>query len=322
MLLEAGEVDEICNLIEVYTVMSGEIIKVQSISQLHQNMGIPKPKHPLISIIDASKLSVPKEHVGAKIIADFYMISMKDKSCGVDYGRNSFDFEEGVLVFSAPGQVYSLTNEVRPGDIEGWVLYFHPDLIRNTHLSELIDDYSFFNYDVFEALHLSEDEERIVSDCIANIQTEYEQRVDNHSQRVIVSNLELLLNYCLRFYERQFNTRSGQNKDMVSQFRSELKQYFKQGKTLETGLPNIQYFSDQANLSQHYFSDLIKKETGRTPKDHINEYVVEKAKDMLLGSEQSVSEIAYDLGFNYPHYFTRLFKAKTGHTPVAYRNLN
>lgn len=298
------------------------IYKVKSISQLHTLLGFAKPKHPLISLIDASKIQVTEEEVGSKVIHDFYMISLKDKSCGVEYGRNSFDFDEGVMVFSAPGQTYSPTKAIQKGDIEGWMLYFHPDLIRNTHLAEHIDDYSFFNYDVYEALHLSEEEEDTMNNCVTNIKSEYEQRIDNHSQRVIVSNLELLLNYCLRFYERQFNTRTSQNKDIVSQFEKELKTYFNKELQLEKGLPSIQFFAEKAHLSQHYFSDLLKKETGRTPKDHINDFVVEKAKNLLLGSENSISEIAYDLGFNYPHYFTRLFKSKTGYTPLEYRSLN
>lgn len=302
--------------------MKGNIHEIRSIAEMHQMMGYPKPKHPLISILDTAQLSIPEEAVGTKSFSDLYMISIKDKNCGVDYGRNAFDFDEGVMVFSAPGQVYTATRAIGKGEITGWMLYFHPDLIRNTHLGSIIDEYSFFGYDVYEALHLSEEEERIVLDCIANIRNEYEQRIDNHSQRVIVSNLELLLNYATRFYERQFNTRTNQSKDIVAQFERELKAYYNQGKALETGVPSIEQFAARANLSQHYFSDLIKKETGRTPKDHINGYIVERAKNMLLNSEQTVSEIAYDLGFNYPHYFTRLFKSKTGLTPVAYRNMN
>lgn len=298
------------------------IYKIGSISQLHSLLGLPKPKHPLISLIDASNIQVTEEELGAKVIYDFYMISLKDKNCGVEYGRNSFDFEEGVMVFSSPGQVYTPTHVIKTGDIHGWMLYFHPDLIRNTNLGANINDFSFFNYDVIEALHLSEDEETIVNATINNILSEYSQRIDNHSQRVIVSNLELLLNYCLRFYERQFNTRSNQSKDIISQFENELKNYFKSEKHITLGLPDIQYFANIAHLSQHYFSDLIKKETGRTPKDHMNDFVVEQAKNLLLGTEHSISEIAYELGFNYPHYFTRLFKSKTGHTPLEYRNLN
>lgn len=285
-------------------------------------MGLGKPKHPLISIIDTTEIEVTENEVGARIVYDFYMIAMKDKSCGVEYGRNSFDFNEGVMTFSAPGQVYKPTRGIEKGEINGWMLFVHPDLIRNTGLGSQMHDYTFFDYDVFEALHLSEEEEQTVNNSVLNIQHEYEQRIDNHSQRVIVSNLELLLNYCLRFYERQFNTRSNQSSGVVVQFEKALHQYFDQELNLEQGLPSIQHFADIAHLSQHYFSDLIKKETGRSTKDHINDFVVERAKNLLLSSDNSVSEIAYDLGFNYPHYFTRLFKSRTGHTPVEFRNLN
>lgn len=297
-------------------------MRIKSISELHRGMGLPKPKHPLISLIDASTVDVPESRVGSKLITDFYMISLKDQGCGMEYGRNTFDFDEGVLIFSGPGQVYTATRPIERGEIEGWMLYFHPDLIRGTHLMDQMDEYSFFNYDVYEALHLSEDEENTVHDCATNIREEYEQRIDNHSQRVIVSTLELLLNYSLRFYERQFNTRQRQGKDILTNFSSQLKTWFSQGKTLESGLPQIEYFSEKAHLSQHYFSDLIKKESGRSPKDHINDFVIERAKNMLIGTEDSVSQIAYDLGFNYPHYFTRLFKSKTGKTPVEFRSLN
>ncbi len=302
--------------------MSEKSIKIESISELHRLLGLPKPKHPLISWINAREIQVTEDRLGYKLSYEFYMVSMKDKSCGIEYGRNSFDFVEGIMVFSAPGQIYSLTKVIEKGDVEGWMLYFHPDLIRDSHLGERIDEYSFFNYEVFEALHLSEEEERLINSCVGNIKNEYEQRIDNHSNRVLVSNLELLLNYALRYYERQFNTRTHQSKGVVSQFEKKLKEYFKMEMHLQDGLPSVGYFSEKAHLSQHYFSDLIKKETGRTPKDHINDFVIEKAKSLLLRSENPISEIAYDLGFNYPHYFTRLFKSKTGYTPVEYRNLN
>ena len=258
--------------------MSKEIIRVRSISQLHSLLGFEKPKHPLISLIDVSQTHIPEYGIGMKIIYDIFMISLKDKSCGVEYGRNTLDFDEGVMSFSAPGQVYRPTRTYQKGDINGWMLYFHPDLIRNTHLGEHIDEFSFFNYDVYEALHLSEKEEETMNNCVANIKSEYEQRIDNHSQRVIVSNLELLLNYCLRYYERQFNTRTSQHKDIVAQFEKELKTYFKKELQLEDGLPSIQFFAEKAHLSQHYFSDLLKKETGRGPKDHINDFVWKKPK--------------------------------------------
>ncbi|MEO1653887.1 MAG: AraC family transcriptional regulator, partial [Bacteroidota bacterium] len=202
--------------------MSKEITRMKSISQLHTFLGLPKPKHPLITLVDTALLFMPEEKIGHKITQDLYMISMKDGGCGADYGRNTLDFEEGIMAFSAPGQVYTNTKEVKRGDIQGWGLYFHPDLIRNTHLSAQMSDYTFFNYEVYEALHLSEEEEQMMNSLIGQIQREYEQRVDNLSQRVIVSNLELILNYCLRYYERQFNTRSSQSKDAVTRFEKEL----------------------------------------------------------------------------------------------------
>lgn len=297
-------------------------LRISSISQLHDILGFAKPSHPLISLVDVSQLVIREEEVGTRIIYDLYVITQKDKSCGVEYGRNSFDFDEGVMAFSAPGQVYEPTQAIGAGEITGWMLFFHPDLIMPTHLGSHMDEYSFFNYDVFEALHLSDQEEKIVNEVVQNIKMEYEQRIDNHSRRVIVSNLELLLNYCLRYYERQFNTRTNQSRGITGSFEQELKRYFQDNLHVEQGLPAISYFAEKVHLSQHYFSDLIKKETGRSPKDHINDFVIEKAKGFLVSTQRSVSEIAYDLGFNYPHYFTRLFKNKTGFSPIEYRQLN
>lgn len=304
------------------TIMSEGIIKIQSISQLHEALGFDKPRHPLISVIDVSKYKTPEEAIGQKVITDLYWIAMKDKSCGFEYGRNYYDFEEGVLMFTAPGQVITAGGDSNPTNNKGWMLFFHPDLIRNSGLGQEIENYSFFNYDVYEALHLSEEEENILTDIVKKMEQEYSQRIDNHTQRVLVSSLELLLSFSLRFYERQFNTRSTNNQDIVTQFEQALKQYFKVEQHLADGLPSIQFFADKAHLSQHYFSDLLKKETGRSAKDHINDFVIEKAKNLLLSTQSSVSEIAYDLGFNYPHYFTRLFKSKTGMTPVEYRAMS
>ena len=300
--------------------MTNKNIRIKSISQFNSLSGLQSPKHPLISLVDYSKIKTEKNQVGNSYFFDIYIISLKDRSCGADYGRNTLDFDNGVILFSAPGHKYTVTREFKQGDIQGWMLLFHPDLISGTNLGELIDTYTFFDYDVFEALHLSEDEEKIIDDCACNIQREYEQAADNHSKRVIVSNLELLLNYSVRFYERQFNTRLKHNLDYVSRFEKDLKNYFNTKQHLKQGLPSIQYFSENAHLSKHYFCDLIKKETGKSPKDHINDFVIEKAKNLLIGTGKAINEIAYDLGFNYPHYFTRLFKSRTGHTPLEYRN--
>ena len=199
------------------------------------------------------------------------------------------------------------------------MLYFHPDLIRKTALGDKIESYRFFNYEVHEALHLSEQEQLTLNQIIELIKGEIKERIDNHSQQVLVSNIELLLNYSTRFYERQFNTRSATNLDIVSKVESILKNYYLAHQLIESGQPTIQYLADQCHLSASYLSDLLAKETGRSAKDHINDFIIEKAKDLLSGYEDSISGIAYRLGFNYPHYFGRLFKQKTGKTPQEYR---
>jgi AraC-like DNA-binding protein len=302
--------------------MSGEILKIKSISQLHSMLSFEKPKHPLISVIDVSKLKITSEMINIKVAANLYYIGMKSADCGVQYGRHHYDFEEGVLAFHGPNQVFYATSEKEFDKESGFMLFFHPDLIRNTPLGENIENYTFFSYDVHEALHLSDQEKHTINDVIDKIKEEYNERIDNHSQRVIVSSLELFLNYCSRFYERQFNTRTVQNKNIVTKVESILKDYYKTGQLTEYGPPSLQFIADKVNLSHNYLSDLLKKETGRSAKDHINDFLVEKAKNLLLSTEDSVSEIAYDLGFNYPHYFSRLFKNKTGITPQKYRELN
>lgn len=181
--------------------MPEEIVSIESISQFHQMMGYEKPKHPLITIIDASKLTITKEMIGQKLRTDLFYIALKDKNCGVMYGQNHFDFDDGVLIFNAPQQIITATEEINPGDTKGWILYFHPDLIRTYNLGKVIEDYSFFKYETKEALHLSDEEKNILTDCVEKMQLEYKQRIDNYSQSIIVSNLELMLNYCLRFYD-------------------------------------------------------------------------------------------------------------------------
>lgn len=302
--------------------MKQDISNIKSISQLHEIFGFDKPTHPLISIIDVSKWEIPEQFIGVKFTSELYTIGLKDKSCGLQYGRNTYDFNEGVLFFTAPDQVQSVSKAQQLNEIQGWMLFFHPDLIRNTPLGKTIDDYKFFTYEVHEALHLSDAEQKTITDCKSMIQNEISERIDNHSQTVIASSLELLLNLSRRYYERQFNTRAAQNSDVVSQFHSLLNSYFKSGKFAETGIPSIEYFSDKIHLSGNYLSDLLKKETGYAIKDHVNNFIIEKAKTLLLSESETVSGIAYSLGFNYPHYFNRLFKSKTGLTPQEYRKLN
>ncbi|EHQ26033.1 helix-turn-helix domain-containing protein [Mucilaginibacter paludis] len=302
--------------------MKQDIQNIRSISQLHEIFGFAKPTHPLISIIDVSKWEIPEQFIGVKYTSNLYTIGLKDKSCGLQYGRNTYDFNEGVLIFTSPDQVQSVSKAQELNEIQGWMLFFHPDLIRNTPLGQCVEDYSFFNYEVHEALHLSDAEQKTITDCQYMIQNELLERIDNHSQTVIASSLELLLNLSRRYYERQFNTRSAQSSDVVSQFHALLNSYFKNGKFAETGIPSIEYFSDKIHLSGNYLSDLLKKETGYTVTDHVNNFIIEKAKTLLLSEADPVSNIAYSLGFNYPHYFSRLFKNKTGLTPQEYRKLN
>jgi AraC-like DNA-binding protein len=302
--------------------MTENIIHTKSINELQKGMGMGKPLHPLITVLDTSKLVVKEQLIGQRFTADMYCIALKDTSCGMDYGRNHYDFNEGVLIFTAPNQVITVTKAQELNEVKGWMLYFHPDLIRNTSLGAKIDAYNFFNYEVHEALHLSDKEQDTLNHAVRLIEDEMNERIDNHSQQVLVSNIELILNYSVRFYERQFNTRCASHVDIVAKVESLLKNYDKEHNLSETGQPTIQYLANECHLSASYLSDLLTKETGRSAKEHINDFIVEKAKHLLLSSSDSVSGIAYSLGFNYPHYFGRLFKQKTGKTPQQYRQLN
>jgi AraC-like DNA-binding protein len=240
----------------------------------------------------------------------------------VTYGRKAIDFNEGSLICMAPNQVITIDTEIEPRENPmGWGLFFHPDLIRNTSLNAKMKDYSFFSYEITEALHLSEKEKQLLFECIVKIQTELKENIDDYSQTIIVSTIELLLNYCNRFYGRQFITRKATNRDVFVKVEALLKQHFSI-KTIPNGLPTVKYLADAVNLSPGYLGDLLKKETGLNAQEHIHHYVIEEAKNILLNSNQSVSEIAYHLGFDYPQYFSRLFKQKTGTTPIEFRNLN
>ncbi|MEZ4945417.1 MAG: helix-turn-helix transcriptional regulator [Cyclobacteriaceae bacterium] len=302
--------------------MRETIIHSKSITEIRAIFGLEKPTHPLITILDTQKLAYGEETVGKRFSSDLYCVALKDSSCGIDYGRNSYDFDDGVLIFTAPKQVITVKKPQAQNEVKGWMLYFHPDLIRNTVLGSKIDAYNFFNYEVHEALHLSENEQNTLNQIVQLMQDEINERIDNHSQQVLVSNIELLLNYSKRFYERQFNTRAANNIDIVSKVELLLKDYYSKNKLIENGQPSIQYLADHCHLSASYLSDLLTKETGRSAKDHINDFLINKAKHLLLSSTDSVSGIAYALGFNYPHYFGRLFKQKTGKTPQKFRQLN
>ena len=299
--------------------MSDQIIRLQSIAEVHQMLGLPSPKHPLVSLLDVTEIDFSTVPSDTRIANNLYTIWLKDSSCSMRYGRNQYDFNDGVLVFTAPDQVITTAESADGANDSGWVLLFHPDLIRRSRLGTDINAYSFFGYDNHEALHLSDEERKILTDCVMKIKGEYEQRIDGHSQKVIVSALDLMLSYCSRFYERQFHTRENTNKDVVAQIDALLVEYFEKGQAAEYGSPSISFLADKVNLSAGYLSDLLKKESGRSGKEYINHFLVERAKTLLLGTDQTVNEIAYDLGFNYPHYFSRLFKSKTGMSPNEYR---
>jgi|TARA_B110000046_G_scaffold1865_1_gene2067 YesN/AraC family two-component response regulator len=302
--------------------MGKNIIHIKSINQLLEGSGFGKATHPLIAIVDTANIVFGEEMQGLRISSDLYSIALKDASCGLDYGRKPYDFNEGVLFFSAPKQVFTVTKIQKLNEVKGWMIYFHPDLIRNTKLASKIDDYTFFNYEVNEALHLSEKEQSVLNNLVNLIENEIQERIDSHSQQVLVSNIELILSYSFRFYERQFNTRSAQNTNIVSKVESLLKDYYKTHDLIEAGQPSIDYLASECHLSANYLSDLLSRETGRSAKEHINDFIIEKAKHLLLSSTDSIGGIAYSLGFNYPHYFGRIFKKKTGKTPQEYRQMN
>jgi AraC-like DNA-binding protein len=302
-----------------------ETYHINSISQAHEAVGLPKPKHPLVTVVKTADYRSVVDFRGVKVVNNLYEITLKQPGCGnLMYGKNSYDYEDGTLVFTAPGQVTIFEGEM-PTDNEtnkGWTLAFHPDLIRKSSLADKMSQYSFFNYEVNEALHLSEDELKTIEELLDKIVKEYSQNLDRHSQNLIISNIELLLDYCTRFYDRQFYTRSNLNLDYVSKFEKLLKRYYETEEVDEKGLPSVQYLAKELNFSSNYLNDLLKKETGKTAKEHIHLFVIEKAKNKLLNSKISISEIGYSLGFEYPQHFSNLFKSKTGFSPSEYRNLN
>ncbi|MCC5916479.1 MAG: AraC family transcriptional regulator [Cryomorphaceae bacterium] len=296
------------------------IVHIKSISQLHSLLAIEKPLHPLISVVRHSS-TMNLNFGDTRFNSDLYFISLKENIKGAfKYGRNDYDFEEGTLVFVAPGQITG-SNNTEP-DLGGWSIFFHPNLIRKSGLANSISDYHFFNYDSHEALHLSHKEKNNLTECVLKIEQEIHQNIDKHSQELIIHNIEAILKYALRYYDRQFATRSNQNKDHISKFERFLKNYFNENHQLELGIPTVESCGQKMNMSGKYLSDLLKAETGKSLLEHIHLFIVEKAKTSLLNSELSVSELAYSLGFNYPQHFSTLFKTKTGLSPGKYRSLN
>lgn len=295
-----------------------EIIKISTISQYNEAFGF-ETLHPLVNVVEFnSNTKMPKHFI---LNYGFYAIFLKDtKGCTLTYGRQEYDYEEGTVTSFAPGQVVETTisEHVLP---KATGLIFHPDLIKGTPLGKEIRNYSFFSYSSNEALHLSDEERNIFVDCLSNIKTELCQPIDQFSRKLISKNIELLLDYCMRFYSRQFFTREASNRAVTVQFEQLLDEYFNAGRPKTEGLPSVKYFADKVCLSPNYFGDLIKKETGKTAQDYIHTKIIDLAKEMLLGTEGTVNQISYELGFQYSQHFIRLFKKETGTTPSAYRKV-
>ncbi len=293
-----------------------EIIKLETVTKFNNLRGI-ETLHPLVSVFDFSNMKLIPE---ARANYDFYCIFLKDAVCGdLKYGCRNYDYQEGTLVFIAPNQVVGIGSKPDSPRPKGWGLIFHPDLILGTSLGKTIKQYTFFSYEANEALHISLKERQIIMDCLLKIENELKQSIDKHSKILISSNIELLLNYCMRFYDRQFITRSQVNKDVLMRFEVLMDKYFQSDLTQSLGLPTVKYCADQLHLSPNYFGDLIKKETGKTALDHIQMKLIEIAKERVFDKSKTISEVAFELGFKHSQHFSRMFKNGTGLTPNEFR---
>ncbi len=296
--------------------MKHTLLNIETITEYDDMLGV-ETLHPQVSVIDLSKAK-PMRHM--RHTFSFYVIFLKDeKNCDLIYGRQRYDYQKGSVVCLAPGQVIGIDDTGEEFQPKGYALCFHPDLIHGTNLGRSIKEYTFFSYEVNEALHLSERERMIFIDCLIKIQEELQHSIDRLSKRLISNNIELLLNYCLRFYERQFITRQNVNRDILTRFETLLDNYYTGDNALQEGVPTVKYCADKLCLSPNYFGDLIKKETGKTALEWIQNKIISIAKERLLLPSDSISQIAYSLGFQYPQHFTRVFKRMTGMTPNEYR---
>lgn len=297
----------------------GDIIKLDSVQDYNELLGV-ETLHPLVSVVDMSQLEVIRH---SRKNFGFYCIILKQLDCGpLLYGRNQYDYRDGTLVFISPGQVAGINDNGETRNPHGWILMFHPDLLRGTPLDRQMKDYTFFSYESNEALHMSERERHIIINCFKEIHEELGHAIDRHSKQIIAANIGVLLNHCVRFYDRQFVTREIVNRDLLSRFESLLDNYFNSNMPQQSGLPTVAWCSGELHLSANYFGDLIKKETGKSAQEYIQSAIIEQAKKRLSESNRSVSEIAYTLGFKYPNHLSRLFKKVAGVTPNEYRSVN
>ena len=293
-----------------------EVIKLDEIDKYNKLFGL-ETRHPLVSVIDLSKATQWPEHF--KVNYGVYALYLKDTYCGnILYGRQSYDYQDGTIVSFAPGQIAEteMLKNVQP---KAHGILFHPDLIRGTALGQEIKNYSFFSYETREALHLSEEERETVMDCLHKIEAELKHSIDKHSRRLICANIGLLLDYCMRFYERQFDTRNGVNKDIIVRFEHLLNEYFEGDAPQNQGLPSVKYFADKVFLSANYFSDMVRKQTGKTVSEYIQDKMIGLVKEQLLSTDKTTSQIAYEIGFQYPQHLSRMFKRVVGMTPNKFR---
>ena len=280
-----------------------EIVQIKNISEVHKFYGFEPPRHPLVSLLPIDERMTNFDYDDTNYTFSFYQISLKEGIKGtLNYGRNNYDFQEGTMTFIKPNQVIKVENSEDYKGGSGWTLLFHPDLIRQSPLGKIIAQYSFFNYEVSEALHLSNDEKIILAELVQKIEKEYHQNIDKHSQEIIIGNIEMILRYCKRYYDRQFYTRTNLNKDIISRFEKVMQDYYRFDKQEEYGVLSVKYCASTLAMSSNYFGDLIKSETGRSAKDHIHDFIIEKAKTAILGTSVPISEIAYNLGFEYPEW--------------------
>lgn len=296
-----------------------KVDKINTVKQYNNYLKV-ETQHPLVSVINFNEVPAIQY---SRFYMGIYAVFLKDINCGdITYGCQAYDYDDGTLVFISPGQVYGVNSHGKLTKPTGYALLFHPDLIAGTQLGRNIKDYSFFSYEVHEALHLSKKERRTIVDCLNKINEEVQQNIDQHSKTLIVSNIELFLNYCQRFYDRQFITRANANKDILIRFENLLNDYFASDKALLSGLPTVTYCAEQLFLSPNYFGDLIKKETGNTALNYIQTKLIDEAKSKIFDHSMTINDVATALGFKYQQHFTRLFKQKTGVTPNEYRNSN
>lgn len=299
--------------------MNTKLLNIETIRQYNEMLGI-ETLNPLVSVIDLSTAK-PMRHM--RHTFSFYVVFLKDeKNCKLIYGRQRYDYQKGSVICLAPGQVIGIEDTGEVFQPKGWALCFDPELIRGTSLGRNMFEYSFFSYDVNEALHLSDSERRLFVDCLEKIKMELENKIDRLSKRLIATNIELLLDYCLRFYERQFVTREPVNRNILVRFETLLEEYFSGGKAVNNGLPSVKYCASELCLSAGYFGDLIKKETGISAQTYIQNKVINIAKERILNPMYSITQVAYELGFQYPQHFTRLFKKVTGKTPKDYKSFS